>query len=612
MLVANLGVPQLHIIDFDLRDPAYLDQDRGLPGESGVLVPPATNRVAALAHPAFAVATSAEERALVVVNVPAGRRITIEGPDGRGDLAPLRDGPSLLMAFPEAPGAVSTVVVDEPGSGSLRWFDVSLPCLEGDRFSVDCDAPADVREAGLLSLGAPALDLALHADGRAYVALQGRSALLEVALRAPAVDELCGGAPCVVQELAIGPSCLDGVDDDGDGLIDFDDPQCFGPEGLEAGTPVDDGRLSACSNGLDDDGDGVVDADDPGCRDAADRDEGEAYAAPRCDDALDNDLDGLIDADDPDCETGEEGLPLAVGAPTGSAPASPTCSNGLDDDFDGLSDWPDDPDCYSAGGDGEGVHVRAVPRRLALTDAGDLLVVVDAARLELSVFSTETGERVDVNALDPLDEGPGEAIPTGVPNALVLDTLRFELARDEDARRYEVEQRVAHITTTTGWAWTFVLDTAYRLYPDEDDEGSPLAEESLATFRLFDQDPRTATASSVSCLIPSALGDTYEGVAGLTCSDLRFPRPVEVPDAEFVEGTSVLRRIAPTSRISISPATPTCASPRSRRTEHPPPPLCLPAAATWTRATPTVTTRSRRSCSPTVPSATGSGSRPRR
>ena len=53
--------------------------------------------------------------------------------------------------------AVSTVVVDEPGSGSLRWFDVSLPCLEGDRFSVDCAAPADVREAGLLSLGAPAL-----------------------------------------------------------------------------------------------------------------------------------------------------------------------------------------------------------------------------------------------------------------------------------------------------------------------------------------------------------------------------------------------------------------------------------------------------------------------
>jgi probable HAF family extracellular repeat protein len=56
----------------------------------------------------------------------------------------------------------------------------------------------------------------------------------------------------------------------------------------------------ACDNGIDDDGDGKIDfPDDPGCRSAEDNRED-----PQCDDAIDNDRDGLVDQDDPACAVG--------------------------------------------------------------------------------------------------------------------------------------------------------------------------------------------------------------------------------------------------------------------------------------------------------------------
>jgi hypothetical protein len=51
--------------------------------------------------------------------------------------------------------------------------------------------------------------------------------------------------------------------------------------------------LEDCNNGIDDDGDGLIDGDDPDC----------VLAAKEiCDNGIDDDNDGLIDGDDPDCE----------------------------------------------------------------------------------------------------------------------------------------------------------------------------------------------------------------------------------------------------------------------------------------------------------------------
>ncbi|MCP4873808.1 MAG: hypothetical protein GY898_34400 [Proteobacteria bacterium] len=84
--------------------------------------------------------------------------------------------------------------------------------------------------------------------------------------------------------------CEDGIDNDGDGLVDCDDPDCLTfPNCSEIEFD--------CGNGLDDDGDGLVDCDDPDCAN-----DPECGGDPEiCDDGIDNDGDGRVDCEDADC-----------------------------------------------------------------------------------------------------------------------------------------------------------------------------------------------------------------------------------------------------------------------------------------------------------------------
>ena len=115
--------------------------------------------------------------------------------------------------------------------------------------------------------------------------------------------------------------CIDGVDNesnlDRDDYIDQFDPDCENPpnywqETDEEADP-DDPAFSECYDDEDNDGDGLVDADDPGCwiinpdmgwvaiPDGFLDDESDDGD---CTDGDDNDLDGLTDLDDPGCAVG--------------------------------------------------------------------------------------------------------------------------------------------------------------------------------------------------------------------------------------------------------------------------------------------------------------------
>lgn len=92
-------------------------------------------------------------------------------------------------------------------------------------------------------------------------------------------------------------ACADGIDNDGDGKIDYPaDPGC----GSAADT---DERNNACADGIDNDGDGRIDyPNDPGCASAGD--DQETTPSYACDDGSDNDGDGRVDyPDDPDCSS---------------------------------------------------------------------------------------------------------------------------------------------------------------------------------------------------------------------------------------------------------------------------------------------------------------------
>ncbi len=160
--------------------------------------------------------------------------------------------------------------------------------------------------------------------------------------------------------------CDDGIDNDGNGLIDELDPDCrnvFGQCGPSPGQ--EDYTFLSCSNGEDDDLDGGTDCGDSECR--ANRKIGRAgcasascgsqYAtvdtdvaicsvsensANYCGDGIDNDGDGLIDCGDAGCSGIAHGptigsmgaAPYACGAESGAI----ACHDGADNDSDGGAD----------------------------------------------------------------------------------------------------------------------------------------------------------------------------------------------------------------------------------------------------------------------------------
>ncbi|MCA8960904.1 MAG: hypothetical protein KDC38_10350, partial [Planctomycetes bacterium] len=102
-----------------------------------------------------------------------------------------------------------------------------------------------------------------------------------------------GGAPgqtgtfdLVITQLE---DCTDGLDNDMDGLVDCDDPDCTN----------DPACPEICDDGVDNDADGAIDCADSECvADPICIEEGEI----ECGDGLDNDGDGLVDCDDPGCD----------------------------------------------------------------------------------------------------------------------------------------------------------------------------------------------------------------------------------------------------------------------------------------------------------------------
>ena len=138
--------------------------------------------------------------------------------------------------------------------------------------------------------------------------------------------------------------CANSTDDDGDGLTDCEDPDCFG----QTGCTTED----LCDDGQDNDGDTNVDCADDDCA-------AETFCEATettCDDSFDNDGDGDTDCDDTDCSDATACLPMEGVWERFHNPTNPVdfewCSitftdtgSGYDQAFScpGLTDFPVEP-----------------------------------------------------------------------------------------------------------------------------------------------------------------------------------------------------------------------------------------------------------------------------
>ncbi len=156
-------------------------------------------------------------------------------------------------------------------------------------------------------------------------------------------------------------TCYNSEDDDGDGLVDYDDPDC-----LFGSWEVGFDRY-ACNDGIDNDGDGLVDIDDSDCDHPFDDQEGGATES--CSDGQDNDGDSWVDEADPDCD----GLGAEEDGATNGFSA---CNDGIDNDGDGLTDSDDvasdyDGGCVSAWDNDEGGFLSYDPCTDRVDNDGD-------------------------------------------------------------------------------------------------------------------------------------------------------------------------------------------------------------------------------------------------
>ncbi len=119
--------------------------------------------------------------------------------------------------------------------------------------------------------------------------------------------------------------CANGLDDDGDGLIDCFDPNCYTNPVCANNTET------LCADGVDNDSDGYTDCLDSDCL----NDPACQNVETNCSDNVDNDNDGDTDCDDSDCANAAACQPVET-----------QCDDGFDNDQDGDTDCADS-DCAS-------------------------------------------------------------------------------------------------------------------------------------------------------------------------------------------------------------------------------------------------------------------------
>ena len=93
------------------------------------------------------------------------------------------------------------------------------------------------------------------------------------------------GFNCVNAPPPFESNCGNGIDDDGDGLADCDDQDCYTSNQC---------TVEICDNGIDDDNDGWADCSDSECYELA-------ICIEICDNGIDDNNNGLVDGDDPQC-----------------------------------------------------------------------------------------------------------------------------------------------------------------------------------------------------------------------------------------------------------------------------------------------------------------------
>ncbi|MBH25179.1 MAG: hypothetical protein CMH57_12145 [Myxococcales bacterium] len=347
--VTNKLGNSLAVASFNQSIPSLIDVNRAVPGVTHVPVGQ---------YPTDVV-VSADGNFIFTLN-EVGQDISVVAHSQLREVAriPVGQGFSSLLGLKER----NTLLYMTPSDKTLHLIDWSFTCDGSEEYNTECE-PEITHDARVLytfpDRWSPTRFTLGAAADRLYVTFANRPTLgvflLDNSEQTGCIDGR-SAPPCLGEELPLTYGCSDLLDNDGDGLIDAEDPQCLTPDSSESDLDPGLNLVSVCSDGIDNDGDGFADATDSGCTHPSDLSETDALKAIECSDGIDNDGDGLEDAFDPECTN----LALGTWNPWHvSEGRRPRCSDGLDNDGDGATDFPADTACADPDYDTEAVVAAA-------------------------------------------------------------------------------------------------------------------------------------------------------------------------------------------------------------------------------------------------------------
>lgn len=462
-LVVNDTLSRVSVVDMGLTLPRLVDLDVSVPGITSIPVGKWPVDLSVNPQGDVAYVANQQDKSLSLINLWLMRAL----PD-----AVSLPGHPVKVAHSAKTGQV-VAALNLP---SALWLQQSAVCEpdalgQGDRRTADpsvgCALPTDAPATLSLDSVGTISDLKLSPDGQHAYVLYADNPVLSVVALALADAEVCldgGAAPCEVARIGLTFGCSDGIDNDGDGLIDQADPQCYGPYGAESADGLGRAVQDVCADGLDNDGDGLTDRDDPQC----------AFAS----------------------STSEEVLPDGLGALA--------CSDGQDNDGDGRFDYPEDLQCYGAHGQREAQDTRRGFNSMGIDELGAFLYVTDGPNQQVLVVDLAHRALIDAPRMGEPVEAFADTLGvrlgrTPAPISIVGRVSRAVTTLEDDPSQGVIRYDYgAYVAAENGFV--YYID-AVRAYCQLDQAG----EEILTTAQFYDDPEQRAKSKEAACLSLPAL-----------------------------------------------------------------------------------------------------------
>lgn len=448
LYVANMGSATLSYVPFYNRSAEFdvIDTTKAVPGVTSI---PAGERPHAIAGDelgVFVVLVSAVNNDISIISTNDNSEIAWQTLDkSPKKIIYNRNGNAFFVFFTD---------------GTIRKLTIDFDCgVQGKTFPTSCTLSKDkisITWNEISTVSSNIADVILHPTlNIGYVSYADKRYISVLAF-----DDSQGSCadgsnnyPCEIRKLGAGFGCSDGIDNDGDGLVDAQDPKCFYPWSAESYESSPDniqvGWLgpNECNDGIDNDGDGLFDALDPGClssNDASEEDGFQAMTLGTCADGSDNNNDGNADRDDPLCLWPSDDEDETSGS---YAPGTGLCQDGIDNDGNGFTDT-EDAACYGKNGFGESDVTSTGRGPLAVDPNGRWLYVLDPTDSQLIVIDLATEKTIDRSAWYPRHRTVG--IPV---NRLALDVvgdIRTERIYNKNKHEIFSERAVAYVASSSG------------------------------------------------------------------------------------------------------------------------------------------------------------------